>query len=35
MLLTMLAAVKPVTIAITLMRISLAMETEDGEKSIE
>ena len=31
----MLAAVKPRTMAMTLMRISLAMETAEGERSIE
>lgn len=31
----MLAAVKPRTMATTLMRISLAMETAEGERSIE
>ena len=31
----MLAAVKPRTMAMTLIRISLAMETAEGERSIE
>ena len=34
-LLAMLAAVKPRTMAMTLIRISLAMETAEGERSIE
>ena len=34
-LLTILAAVKPRTMATTLIRISRAMETAEGERSIE